>query len=146
MSTSVLHSLRLGSGTPTMLHVLWKGPSGLVVQRGPSGRLSLPAPLACSRTPNQTPCCGMMPNQSMACLQGTDLMKHGRHGKPKVHYFRLAENDTHLTWRSAKGNQRGVSLTMVKQVTAPTACRGWGLVLGGGGVEGADIRTREGSA
>ncbi len=50
-------------------------------------------------------------------VQGTDLMKHGRHGKPKVHYFRLAENDTHLTWRSAKGNQRGVVLTMVKQVS-----------------------------
>ena len=50
-------------------------------------------------------------------IQGTDLMKHGRHGKPKVHYFRLAENDTHLTWRSAKGNQRGVSLSMVKQVS-----------------------------
>jgi len=49
-------------------------------------------------------------------VQGTDLMKHGRHGKPKVHYFRLAESDTHLTWRSAKGNQRGVVLTMVKQV------------------------------
>ena len=53
----------------------------------------------------------------MAWMQGTDLMKHGRHGKPKVHYFRLAESDTHLTWRSAKGNQRGVSLSMVKQVT-----------------------------
>lgn len=50
-------------------------------------------------------------------MQGTDLMKHGRHGKPKVHYFRLAESDTHLTWRSAKGNQRGVSLSMVKQVS-----------------------------
>ena len=54
-------------------------------------------------------------------------MKHGRHGKPKVHYFRLAENDTHLTWRSAKGNQRGVSLSMVKQVTAylSTLWGGW---------------------
>ncbi|KAL3134847.1 hypothetical protein ABBQ32_007815 [Trebouxia sp. C0010 RCD-2024] len=51
-----------------------------------------------------------------ALRKGTDLMKHGRHGKPKVHYFRLAESDTHLTWRSAKGNQRGVSLSMVKQV------------------------------
>ena len=49
--------------------------------------------------------------------QGTDLMKHGRHGKPKVHYFRLAENDTHLTWRSAKGNQRGVVLTMVTKAS-----------------------------
>ncbi|DBA89976.1 TPA: hypothetical protein ACH3X2_004351 [Trebouxia sp. C0005] len=56
-----------------------------------------------------------------ALRKGTDLMKHGRHGKPKVHYFRLAENDTHLTWRSAKGNQRGVVLTMVKQVVSGQA-------------------------
>ena len=43
-------------------------------------------------------------------------MKHGRHGKPKVHYFRLSHNDTMLSWKSAKNKQRGVLLKTVKQV------------------------------
>ena len=49
-------------------------------------------------------------------MQGADLMKHGRHGKPKVHYFRLSHNDTMLSWKSAKNKQRGVLLKTVKQV------------------------------
>lgn len=49
--------------------------------------------------------------------QGTDLLKHGRLGKPKMHFFRLAESDSLLTWRSANGKPRGIPLASVKQVT-----------------------------
>ena len=48
--------------------------------------------------------------------QGEDLLKHGRHGKPKMHYFRLIDSYTRLSWRSAKGGQRTVSLRHVLQV------------------------------
>ena len=44
------------------------------------------------------------------------MMKHGRKGKPKMHYFRVADNDTQLTWRSAKGSQRSVPLRNVNKV------------------------------
>ena len=47
-------------------------------------------------------------------LQGALLLKHGRHGKPKVHYFRVTACDTLLRWRSASGS--------LKQVGA--ACKG----------------------
>ena len=49
-------------------------------------------------------------------LQGEDLLKHGRHGKPKMHLFRLVENDTRLTWRSAKGVNRSVLVAAVLEV------------------------------
>lgn len=40
--------------------------------------------------------------------QGTLLLKHGRHGKPKVHYFRVTACDTLLRWRSASGSLKQV--------------------------------------
>ena len=49
-------------------------------------------------------------------MQGADLLKHGRLGKPKMHFFRLAEADTHLTWRSSNGKQRSIALATVFQV------------------------------
>ena len=51
--------------------------------------------------------------------QGEDLLKHGRHGRPKMHYFRLIDNDTRLSWRSAKGVLRSVSLRHVLQACRP---------------------------
>ena len=58
------------------------------------------------------------------------MMKHGRKGKPKMHYFRVADNDTQLTWRSAKGSQRSVPLRNVTQVGPHTqvqaSCDGFG--------------------
>ncbi|CAL8464600.1 g4135 [Coccomyxa elongata] len=51
-----------------------------------------------------------------ALRKGTDLLKHGRLGKPKMHFFRLADADTLLTWRSANGKPRGIALSSVKQV------------------------------
>lgn len=33
-----------------------------------------------------------------------------------MHYFRLIDSDTRLSWRSAKGVQRSVSLRQVLQV------------------------------
>lgn len=51
--------------------------------------------------------------------QGADLLKHGRHGKPKVHYFRLDQNDSRLTWTSAKNKIRSVNLHSVKEVRQP---------------------------
>lgn len=53
---------------------------------------------------------------SVTCAQGADMMKHGRQGKPKMHYFRVADNDMQLTWRSAKGSQRSVALRNVRRV------------------------------
>ena len=50
------------------------------------------------------------------CVQGEDLLKHGRHGKPKIHLFRLVDSDTRLTWRSAKGATRSVLLQSVVEV------------------------------
>ena len=32
--------------------------------------------------------------------QGTLLLKYGRHGQPKSHYFRLSSDDTELQWES----------------------------------------------
>ncbi|KAK9794046.1 hypothetical protein WJX73_005382 [Symbiochloris irregularis] len=53
-----------------------------------------------------------------ALRKGEDLLKHGRHGRPKMHYFRLIDNDTRLSWRSAKGVLRSVPLRQVLQVVA----------------------------
>ena len=58
-------------------------------------------------------------------MQGADLLKHGRLGKPKMHFFRLAEADTHLTWRSSNGKQRSIALATVFQVGLETCM--WGL-------------------
>ncbi|BDA49523.1 probable E3 ubiquitin-protein ligase HERC2 at N-terminal half [Coccomyxa sp. Obi] len=51
-----------------------------------------------------------------ALRKGTDLLKHGRLGRPKMHFFRLADADSLLTWRSANGKPRGIALSSVKQV------------------------------
>ena len=56
------------------------------------------------------------------CLQGTDLLKHGRLGKPKMHFFRLADADTHLMWRSSNGKQRSIALASVFQVGVQGSC------------------------
>lgn len=44
-------------------------------------------------------------------MQGALLLKHGRHGKPKVHFFRLASCDTLLRWRGASGSVKQVLLS-----------------------------------
>ena len=44
----------------------------------------------------------------MLPLQGALLLKHGRHGKPKVHFFRVCGADTQLKWRSASGSVKQV--------------------------------------
>ena len=49
-------------------------------------------------------------------MQGEDLLKHGRHGKPKMHYFRLVDQDARLSWRSAKGVIRTVPLRAVLHI------------------------------
>lgn len=51
--------------------------------------------------------------------QGADLLKHGRLGKPKMHFFRVVEADTHLMWRSSNGKQRSIPLASVFQVRKP---------------------------
>eukprot|EP00884_Botryococcus_braunii_P011885 jgi/Botrbrau1/20698/Bobra.0058s0027.1 len=51
-----------------------------------------------------------------ALRKGTELSKHGRHGRPKMHFFRICEADTQLSWRSAKGKLRFVQLASVKEV------------------------------
>uniref|UniRef100_A0A1D1ZXM7 PH domain-containing protein n=1 Tax=Auxenochlorella protothecoides TaxID=3075 RepID=A0A1D1ZXM7_AUXPR len=52
-----------------------------------------------------------------ALRKGTLLLKHGRHGRPKVHYFRLMGGDTLLRWRSASGSIKTVPLRAVGSLT-----------------------------
>lgn len=52
----------------------------------------------------------------MACGQGADLLKHGRAGRPKVHFFRLADADGQLAWRSSRGQLRCIRLCAVQRV------------------------------
>ena len=56
------------------------------------------------------------PHSHLSIVQGEDLLKHGRHGKPKMHYFRLVEGDARLSWRSAKGAIRTVPLHNVQHI------------------------------
>jgi hypothetical protein len=51
-------------------------------------------------------------------MQGALLLKHGRHGKPKVHFFRVTSCDTLLRWRSASGSVKQVRLARVTEVVA----------------------------
>lgn len=50
------------------------------------------------------------------CAQGAWLLKHGRYGKPKLHYFRLINHDSQLAWRSANGARRTVDLGRVREL------------------------------
>ncbi|KAL4854190.1 PH [Chlorella vulgaris] len=53
-----------------------------------------------------------------ALRKGALLLKHGRHGKPKVHFFRVGGCDTLLRWRSASGSVKQVRLRNVVEVVA----------------------------
>ncbi|KAK9838136.1 hypothetical protein WJX81_003291 [Elliptochloris bilobata] len=52
----------------------------------------------------------------IALRKGADLLKHGRAGRPKVHFFRLADADQQLVWRSAHGQLRCIRLCSVQRV------------------------------
>lgn len=58
------------------------------------------------------PCAPSSQHPAASCpplrTQGALLLKHGRHGKPKVHYFRVTACDTLLRWRSAGGSLKQV--------------------------------------
>lgn len=45
--------------------------------------------------------------------KGAWLQKHGRLGKPKLHFFRVINHDTQLAWRSSNGITRTVDLARV---------------------------------
>lgn len=51
-----------------------------------------------------------------AAPQGSWLLKYGRYGKPKLHYFRLINHDSQLAWRSANGSRRAVDLSRVREL------------------------------
>ena len=53
---------------------------------------------------------------TLTCGQGADLLKHGRAGRPKVHFFRLADADGQLAWRSSRGHLRCIRLAAVQRV------------------------------
>jgi hypothetical protein len=53
--------------------------------------------------------------------QGGQLYKYGRHGKPKYHYFRLAEEDTELQWES-KGVSGAFLVLTNRRIGAGFAC------------------------
>ena len=63
----------------------------------------------------------------MCCMpQGGNLWKHGRQGKPKVHYFHLTDADTCLTWMSKDTKNRSVRLRDVENVRhCPAPPRSW---------------------
>ena len=65
------------------------------------------------RPPLQPAACQFRNLYILHLPQGEDLLKHGRHGKPKMHYFRLVDGDARLSWRSAKGAIRTVPLQNV---------------------------------
>lgn len=50
--------------------------------------------------------------------KGALLLKHGRQGKPKIHFFRLTNCDTLLKWKSSSGSLRQVKLRTVNEVVA----------------------------
>ena len=49
-------------------------------------------------------------------LQGGNLWKHGRQGKPKVHYFHLTDADACLTWMSKDTKNRSIRLREIENV------------------------------
>jgi hypothetical protein len=51
-----------------------------------------------------------------ALRKGALALKHGRQGRPKVHFFRLSAGDAELQWRSASGAVRAVGLAQVREV------------------------------
>lgn len=66
----------------------------------------------------------MMPSTShteeellTALRKGAFLLKHGRSGKPKVHFFRLSASGTELAWRRMSGGTAGVPLAAVHGIS-----------------------------
>lgn len=55
----------------------------------------------------------MQPPRHRTGAQGAWLLKHGRYGRPKLHFFRLVGHDTQLAWRSSNGARRAVDLSCV---------------------------------
>ena len=62
--------------------------------------------------------------QSSSCLKaqltplwkGSFLLKHGRQGRPKVHYFQLSEDSMELVWTRSSGTRRSISLSRVQDI------------------------------
>jgi alpha-tubulin suppressor-like RCC1 family protein len=53
-----------------------------------------------------------------ALRKGSLILKHGRSGRPKTHFFRLISSDTALSWRSSTGSIRQVNLKYVTHIVA----------------------------
>lgn len=54
---------------------------------------------------------------SIALRKGCYILKHGRSGRPKVHFFRLSADGTALRWRSSRsGSVRSVALRDVQTI------------------------------
>ena len=65
--------------------------------------------------------------------KGAVLLKHGRAGRPKIHYFKLIDADSSLSWRSSSGSLRCVDLHTVTEVIpgqATEVFRRWPLKVG----------------
>ena len=52
----------------------------------------------------------------IALWKGSFLLKHGRQGKPKVHYFTLTSDCKALSWTRVSGTTRQIELTWVRDV------------------------------
>ncbi|KAI8100442.1 hypothetical protein M9435_006926 [Picochlorum sp. BPE23] len=48
--------------------------------------------------------------------KGSFLLKHGRQGRPKVHYFQLSEDSMELVWTRSSGTRRSVPLSRVQDI------------------------------
>lgn len=60
---------------------------------------------------------GFDKEESLTALwKGSFLLKHGRQGKPKVHYFRLSQDCREISWTRSSGTTRSIDLLWVHDV------------------------------
>ncbi len=65
---------------------------------------------------SQSSSCLRAPAQLTPLWKGSFLLKHGRQGRPKVHYFQLSDDSMELVWTRASGTRRSVPLSRVQDI------------------------------
>ncbi len=74
-----------------------------------------------------TGCCHhslMLIRASLRNSQGTTLEKYGRHGSPKVHFFRLSSDDLELQWESKNVSGTFMHVQCSHALAVPAAVHG----------------------
>ncbi|KAL4516181.1 hypothetical protein Ndes2526A_g03620 [Nannochloris sp. 'desiccata'] len=78
-------------------------------------KMEPPATFFASSTSHEVSVGGQSEEELLTALRkGSFLLKHGRQGRPKAHFFRLANCDNELRWRSASGAVKSVLLASVR--------------------------------